>query len=157
MINNKVIISLIVIVLVAVVGFFGFSKSSNDEPEMNDKIKAIVYKSPNCGCCVSHVAYLKKHGYDVEVNAVGDIASVKEEHNIPYDKQSCHTTVVGDYFIEGHVPIEAFDKLLSEKPDIEGIGLPGMPAGSPGMPGVKSEDFLIYSLSNNNIEDFMKI
>jgi hypothetical protein len=157
MLNNKIII-ISVVVLATLVGGAYFLRSPKTSTVSNaDKIKATVYKSPNCGCCVSHVSYLERHGYDVEVKAVGDINAVKEEHNIPYDKQSCHTTVVGDYFIEGHVPIEAFDKLLSEKPDIDGIGLPGMPAGSPGMPGVKSEEFLIYSLNGDTVEEFMKI
>jgi len=37
------------------------------------------------------------------------------------------------YFIEGHIPIEAIEKLLTEKPEIDGIALPEMPSGSPGM------------------------
>ena len=46
---------------------------------------------------------------------------------------SCHTAIVGDYFIEGHVPAEDIARLLSEKPDARGLALPGMPLGSPGM------------------------
>ncbi len=42
------------------------------------------------------------------------------------------------YFIEGHVPIEAIEKLLTEKPEIDGIALPQMPSGSPGMSGFKN-------------------
>jgi hypothetical protein len=30
------------------------------------------------------------------------------------------------YFIEGHIPIEAINKLLTEKPEIDGIALPEM-------------------------------
>jgi len=71
--------------------------------------------------------------------------------------QSCHTTEIGDYFVEGHVPIEAIDKLLAEKPDIDGITLPDMPAGSPGMPGVKREEFVIYSLKDGESSEFMRI
>jgi hypothetical protein len=68
--------------------------------------------------------------------------------------QSCHTTVVGDYFIEGHVPIEAIDKLLSEKPLIDGIALPGKPYGAPGMRGAKTSDFTIYALSDGRASVF---
>jgi len=53
------------------------------------------------------------------------------------------------YFIEGHVPIEAIDKLLTEKPEINGIALPGMPSGSPGMPGLKLYPFKIHSVKEN--------
>ena len=35
--------------------------------------------------------------------------------------------------VEGHVPAGDIRKLLREKPKIAGIGVPGMPVGSPGM------------------------
>jgi hypothetical protein len=52
------------------------------------------------------------------------------------------------YFIEGHIPIEAIEKLLTEKPEIDGIALPEMPSGSPGMPGFKLAPFKIHSVKN---------
>ena len=61
----------------------------------------------------------------------------------------CHTTIIGDYFVEGHVPLEAVEKLLTEKPDIKGIAMPGMPSGSPGMPGAKKGDFVIYAVNRD--------
>lgn len=42
---------------------------------------------------------------------------------------------VGGYLIEGHVPVEAIDRLLVERPDAVGLTLHGMPADSPGMGG----------------------
>lgn len=36
--------------------------------------------------------------------------------------------------MEGHVPAAAILDLLEQRPDVDGIALPGMPAGSPGMP-----------------------
>ena len=56
--------------------------------------------------------------------------SIKQKYNIPLEMQSCHTTIIGKYFIEGHVPLEAVNKLLKEQPDIDGIALPGMPIGN---------------------------
>lgn len=64
---------------------------------------------------------------------------------------------MGNFIIEGHVPVEAIVKLLEEKPAIGGIALPGMPSGSPGMPGQKMEDFKIYALSNGAVSVFMTI
>jgi hypothetical protein len=61
--------------------------------------------------------------------------------------ESCHTVEIENYFVEGHVPIEAIQKLLNEKPDINGIALPGMPSGSPGMPGLKMEKFKIHQIT----------
>ncbi len=68
---------------------------------------------------------------------------------------SCHTAVIADYFVEGHVPIEAVEKLLSEKPDVDGIALPGMPQGSLGMSGQKTAAFRIYALSAGTASEFM--
>jgi hypothetical protein len=75
---------------------------------------------------------------------------IKDEHDISPNMESCHTMVINDYVVEGHVPIEVVEKLITEQPDISGIALPDMPAGSPGMPGIKREPFTIYSLANNN-------
>ncbi|MEM4183609.1 MAG: DUF411 domain-containing protein, partial [Candidatus Caldarchaeum sp.] len=55
----------------------------------------------------------------------------------------------GQYFIEGHVAVEAIRRLFSEKPEIEGITLPGMVAGSPGMGGIKQEPLQIYAKSGH--------
>ena len=71
--------------------------------------------------------------------------------------QSCHTTIIGKYFIEGHVPFEAVEKLLKEQPDIDGIALPGMPIGTPGMPGDKDEPYVIYQLKDGKFSVFMTI
>ena len=116
-----------------------------------------VFKSEMCGCCVGYISELEKNGFDVNVVIMDDMAEVKSKFNIPLDMQSCHTAVVGNYFIEGHVPIEAVNKLLKEKPDIDGIALPKMLAGSPGMPGEKTEPFKILSITNGNSKEYITI
>ena len=45
----------------------------------------------------------------------------------------------------------------SENPDIDGIVLPGMPDGSPGMPGQQTEDFVIYAIKDGKSSEFMTI
>jgi hypothetical protein len=55
------------------------------------------------------------------------------KHGVPARLASCHTTLVGGYVIEGHVPLEDVRRLLKEKPAVVGLAAPGMPAGSPGM------------------------
>jgi hypothetical protein len=82
---------------------------------------------------------------------------IKKKHNIPGEMQSCHTSVVGKYFIEGHVPIEAINKLLKDQPDIDGIALPGMPMGTPGMSGNKEAPYVIYQLIDGEYSVFMTI
>ena len=48
----------------------------------------------------------------------------------------CHTALVEDYVVEGHVPAEDILRLLEERPKIAGLAVRGMPAGSPGMEGL---------------------
>jgi len=134
--------------------------SNNGTADLNNAVsgeKIIAFKSPNCGCCVGWIAEMRKSGYNIEVKEMNDMSSIKSKYNIPSNMQSCHTAVVGDYFIEGHVPIEAVNKLLTEKPDVDGIALPRMPAGSPGMPGVKNSVWTIYSLNDGSSANFMTI
>jgi len=124
---------------------------------VNSKVAATVFKSPNCGCCSVYVPYVEGKGFDVAVVMTDDMNAIKLKHNIPRNMESCHTMVVGDYFVEGHVPVEAINKLLSEKPDIDGISLPDMPSGSPGMPGVKRLTWIIYAIKDGVQSEFMRI
>jgi len=120
--------------------------------------KITVYKSQSCGCCSIYVNSLKKAGFSVEVKDVLDVAEIKSQYKIPKELSSCHTSIVGPYFVEGHVPYEAIMKLINEKPDIAGIALQGMPSGSPGMPGAKKGEFVIYSVGKDGTKsEFMRI
>jgi hypothetical protein len=40
-------------------------------------------------------------------------------------------------------------KLLKEKPAIVGLGVPGMPIGSPGMEGGKPEPYTVFAFDKN--------
>lgn len=147
--NNKILIAILVIVIVGLIGFMSTQgNSNNSEFVTGDKASVIVYKSPTCGCCGVWASYMDKEGYDVETRDVQDMSSIKQELGVPYELGSCHTAEVGGYIVEGHIPNEAIEKLLSEKPDIKGIGMAGMPSGSPGMPGPKNEDFVIYEITD---------
>ncbi len=78
---------------------------------------------------------------------VNNLVEVKNRYQVPTALHSCHTAVVDGYIIEGHVPAAEVSRLLAEKPDVVGIGVPGMPAGSPGMetPGVAPEPFDVFT------------
>src|SRR3546814_5106226 len=65
---------------------------------------------------------------------------------IPDNFQGCHLAQIDDYVVSGHVPVGTVNRLLNERPDIAGVTLPGMPMGSPGMSGVKTEPFTIYEI-----------
>jgi len=92
-----------------------------------------VYKDPTCGCCGLWVEHLRKAGFIATVTEVDDIAAIKAKYGVPPRVGSCHTALVGNYVVEGHVPAEDIRRLLKDRPDIAGIGVPGMPIGSPGM------------------------
>ena len=108
-----------------------------------------LYKNPECGCCEGYVDYLRQHGFAVTSEATNDVAEISRKAGIPADLQGCHTAFIGDYVVDGHVPVEAIHKLLSEHPAIKGITLPGMPAGSPGMYGNEAEPLTIYPIGKD--------
>lgn len=101
--------------------------------EIGETKDIVVYRSPSCGCCGKWVKHLKDNNFNVIDNVVHDVDSVKRKYGVPSELASCHTAVVGDYVIEGHVPVEDIEKLLSLKADVSGIAVPGMPVGTPGM------------------------
>ncbi len=107
-----------------------------------------VYKSPSCGCCGQWTEYLKQNGFRPEVFDMDDISAVKRFAQVPDDLESCHTALVERYVVEGHVPVEAIRKMLSERPKIIGIAVPGMPSGSPGMPGENRERFHVIAFAS---------
>jgi hypothetical protein len=116
-----------------------------------------VYCSPQCGCCGEYIGYLRASGVEVQGKLTENMQAVKERFNIPRQLWSCHTSLVEGYFVEGHVPLEVVRKLLDMRPAVDGIALPGMPAGSPGMGGVKTEPFTIYSSINGVASPFMRL
>ena len=58
---------------------------------------------------------------------------------------------MGCYLIEGYVPTADVERLLAKKPDICGMAVPDMPAGSPGMEmeGVASHPFNVIAAIGN--------
>jgi len=130
-------------ILLSLVGLLSLEPALADEA-----MKATVYKNPACDCCHDYVAYLRQNNFDVEVVDTGDLAPIKQQSGVPPALEGCHSTVVGGYVVEGHVPIDAVRRLLRERPQIRGISLPGMPAGSPGMSGEKTGPFVIYEISD---------
>lgn len=119
-----------------------------------DGLPMTVHKSPLCGCCGDYVAILRQLGAQVTVVDTQDTASVKRSLGLPMNTWSCHTTVVAGYAVEGHVPLEAIERLLFERPRVDGIALPGMPAGSPGMNGAKTAPFQVVAFDQTGVRVF---
>ncbi len=92
-----------------------------------------MYKQVGCGCCSIWAEHLRKAGFKVSSMELADIDRVKTAYGVPQALRTCHTALVENYVVEGHVPLDAIEKLLKERPKIAGIGVAGMPIGSPGM------------------------
>ncbi|MGQ0673149.1 MAG: DUF411 domain-containing protein [Hyphomicrobium sp.] len=75
---------------------------------------------------------------------------IKQKYGVRQELEGCHSTVIGNYVVEGHVPVAPIKRLLVEKPPIKGISLPGMPEGSPGMSGTKKGPFEILSITGDD-------
>ena len=76
---------------------------------------------------------MRENGYTVKEEGVDNLSTVKAKYKVPAELQSCHTAIVDGYIIEGHVPVAEIERLLTERPDILGLAVAGMPPGSPGM------------------------
>ena len=111
--------------------------------------QVVVYKTPTCGCCKAWVDHLRANGFDVVERDSADLAPVKVAHGVPGALESCHTAVVDGYVIEGHVPADLVAKLLAERPEVAGLAVPGMPAGSPGMEGPYKEAYDVLAFQKD--------
>ena len=107
-----------------------------------------VYKSPTCGCCSKWIGHLEANGFAVEAVDLSDVKPVKRENGVPAELSSCHTALVDGYVVEGHVPVADIRRLLEERPAIDGIAVPGMPSGSPGMEGPHPVSYNVVSFSD---------
>jgi hypothetical protein len=108
-----------------------------------------VFRSPTCGCCSLWIDHMEQAGFTVRDEVTEDMTAVKQEYGLPQNLASCHTTLADGYVIEGHIPAADVQRLLTEKPDIAGIAVPGMPIGSPGMEsGNYVEPYTVFSFTD---------
>ncbi|WP_434713148.1 DUF411 domain-containing protein [Rhizobium sp. YTUHZ045] len=105
-----------------------------------------VYKDPNCGCCHEWSKAMAAAGYSVDARNTDDLAAVKARLGVPADLEGCHTAVIGEYYLEGHVPLEAVQRLLRERPPVQGLAVPGMPSGSLGMGDDPQASYDVYAI-----------
>jgi len=117
--------------------------------QAEEALKAILYKNPQCGCCEGYADYLRQNGFEVDVKPTNDLTQISREAGVPENFQGCHTTFINGYVVDGHVPVNIVRKLLSERPDVAGVTLPGMPLGSPGMGGEKTAPFEVYAVTKD--------
>ena len=121
------------------------SMSAAQRPPATGPIEGRVYLTPTCGCCGKWVEHMNAAGFKLTREMTTDMDTVAAHHKVPESLHSCHTAVIGQYVIEGHVPADLVKKLLKEQPKIVGLAAPGMPAGSPGMDVPNSPPYSIVA------------
>jgi len=131
------------------------NKSIASTQENIDIPKVVSYRSASCGCCKKWINHLRDNGLEVVDNIVEDVSAIKNQAQIPNNLRSCHSAHIANYTIEGHVPIESINKLFREKKNINGIAVPGMPLGSPGME-MHSHDSHSHDYDNYKVVSFSK-
>ena len=157
-INNYIKLAITTILTLSFIYILNFVTDKKDAlANINNTQIVEVFKTPSCECCNGYALFLEKAKFKVKRIDMESLHTIKQKYTIPLEMQSCHTTIIDKYFIEGHVPLEAINKLLKEQPDIDGIALPGMPIGTPGMPGDKEEPYVIYQLIDGKFSVFMTI
>ena len=151
---NKVLY-ISVFFLVGVVALFLLVPSTH---KPSTGMSVTLFKDYDCSCCEGYVNYLRNNGFNVNMVEMDEtsLSKLKTELGVPDSVRSCHTVKFGNYIVEGHVPIESVTKMLKERPNIDGIALPGMPRGSPGMGGSKISKFVIFSFDNLRTRFFDK-
>ncbi|MCP3868495.1 MAG: DUF411 domain-containing protein [Gammaproteobacteria bacterium] len=109
-----------------------------------------VYRSVSCGCCKGWIDHLEDHHFNVNDVTVDNVQPYKTKYGVPPKAASCHTAVVNDLIVEGHVPAQDIKRLLGEKSDIRLLTVPGMPSGTPGMdmPESRKDTFSVYSVTH---------
>ena len=130
-------------------GVFSMIAATGLRPSAQKETAVQVFKDPTCGCCALWVEHLRKAGFTATVTDVDDMTAIKTKYRVPSRASSCHTALVGGYVVEGHVPAEDVQRMLTQKPAIVGIGVPGMPIGSPGMEvaGVKPQPYDVLAFN----------
>lgn len=114
------------------------------------KMDIVVYRSPTCGCCSQWIKHLKKHDFNVQDIVQNDMQSIKDKYGISRPLASCHTAIINNYIVEGHVPAADIKSMLKQKKAIKGLTVPGMVAGTPGMEmGEKKAPFKVIAFDKN--------
>jgi hypothetical protein len=111
--------------------------------------EVVVYKTATCGCCNGWVEHMRAAGFQVDARNVDDIMSVKMDAGVPGPMVTCHTALIDGYVVEGHVPAQYIKQMLTDHPDIAGIGVPGMPQGSPGMEGPSPQPYQVLAFDHD--------
>lgn len=147
--ENRFVYSFYSALIVLFITMFTTAYNNSNQSHAEDDV-ITVYKSATCGCCKNWISHLessplvKEMGFKIKAINSSNMSLIKDKKGVPSGARSCHTAVINDYVIEGHVPAEDIIKLLKEKREVTGLAVPGMPMGSPGMEGRRVDNYSVY-------------
>ncbi|MBO6720117.1 MAG: metal-binding protein [Rhizobiaceae bacterium] len=155
---NRKTIAAAVVAVIAIAGIAYWSLGSANGPLRGSSVaaasgnKAItIWRDPGCGCCDAYADYLEGNGYAVTRVDDPNFDKRSIEAGVPQQGIGCHLAEIDGYFVSGLVPAEIIERLVSERPDITGITLPGMPANAPGMAPTKTGTLKTYAFGKNGV------
>lgn len=126
--------------------------------EENQSVNMVVYRSPSCGCCGKWLAHMQDNQFKVRDVLSDDMQAVKARLGVPAHLASCHTALVNGYVIEGHVPANDVKRLLTQKQPVDGLAVPGMPIGTPGMEmGGRQDPYQVVSFGKQSGEQVFQL
>ena len=141
--NTKRIVAIAIIVF----AFAGGWLYAGRTPLANGT-KVAMFQNPACGCCSKWAAHMENNGFTVETHKTDQLNSIKEREGVTPETAGCHTSMVDGYLVEGHVPAREVARLISERPNVKGITVPGMPMGSPGMEGGRTDRYEVLTIDH---------
>ena len=110
-----------------------------------------IWRDPRCGCCDAYVNYLEQSGYTVTRVDDRNFDKTAISVGVPEQGLGCHLAKIEGYFVSGLIPVEILQRLVTERPAITGLTLPGMPGNAPGMAPAKSGTLKIYAFGPKGI------
>ncbi|WP_406675793.1 DUF411 domain-containing protein [Roseitranquillus sediminis] len=110
-----------------------------------------IWRDPSCGCCDAYAEYLEENGYHVTRIDDPNFDRRSVEAGVPEQGLGCHLAEIDGYYVSGLVPAEIIERLVTERPEVAGITLPGMPPNAPGMAPEKTGTLKTYAFGEGGV------
>jgi hypothetical protein len=154
---NKIKNAAVVVAVFAAAGIAYWSLGSTDAPlqsvaaATSGSKEITIWRDPGCGCCDAYADYLEGNGYVVTRVDDRNFDKRSIEAGVPEKGLGCHLAEIDGYIVSGLVPAEIIERLVTERPHITGITLPGMPANAPGMAPSKTDTLKTYAFGEGGV------
>lgn len=129
----------------------GTAETAATTAEASPVKEMTIWRDPNCGCCDAYAEYLETRGYQVTRVDDRDFDKRSVAAGFPAQGLGCHLAEINGYYVSGLVPAEIIERLVTERPAIRGVTLPGMPANAPGMAAEKTGTLKTYAFGEDGV------